>query len=66
METITDIGDQWIRNILNNLENLLRFNLKTSRKVPPGCFKRLFEQYYYSNCFKNLDLFQGILNDCML
>ena len=35
METITDLGDQWIRNILNKIET----EKKNSRKVPSDYFE---------------------------
>ena len=35
MKTINDLGDQWIQNILNEIEK----TAKNSRKVPPSCFE---------------------------
>ena len=51
METIIDFGDQWIRNILNEIKT------KNSRKVSPSFIKWLFEQVFrlpskFCICFK--------------
>ena len=37
IETITDLGDQWMGNILNKIE--AKANRKKSRKVFPDFFK---------------------------